>query len=438
MDYCLCIDCSYLLAYEKVCASRVKGLLAALELIDNIRWGDYQGYCDALDAVERRRQIDSRVHSVSNLPLWDEGEKNMSVRTIRRNRSGLSVLHRSLLLLWGRTHLATRLCAALPAILLCLFTAMSLSYADDPSAGHKIPVIFDTDIGDDIDDTWALAMLLRCPELDVKLVLGDHNKPQYRAKLIAKMLEVAGRSDIPVGIGFGSEITSYPNRLEDWIVDYDLARYPGTVHRDGVQAIIDTIMSSPEPVTLICVGPAPNIAAALKREPRIADNARFVGMYGNVRPGFQGHQEIVQEYNVVDNIDACRKALSAAWDIVITPLDTCGVVQLKGKKYTRVRDSDDPLAQAVIANYRLWSAHFKGTDGREDLSESRSSILFDTVAVYLAFSEALCEMEVLPITISDDGKTIVDPAGKKMRVATKWKDLDGFEDLLVERLLNGK
>ncbi|MEZ6080360.1 MAG: hypothetical protein R3C56_33220 [Pirellulaceae bacterium] len=40
-------------------------------------------------------------------------------------------------------------------------------------------MIFDTDIGDDIDDTWALAMLLRCPELDVKLVLGDHNKPQY-------------------------------------------------------------------------------------------------------------------------------------------------------------------------------------------------------------------------------------------------------------------
>ncbi|MEZ6080359.1 MAG: hypothetical protein R3C56_33215 [Pirellulaceae bacterium] len=47
-------------------------------------------------------------------------------------------------------------------------------------------------------------------------------------------------------------------------------------------------------------------------------------------------------------------------------------------------------------------------------------------------------MEVLPITISDDGKTIVEPAGKKMRVATKWKDLDGFEDLLVERLLNDK
>ena len=37
----------------------------------------------------------------------------------------------------------------------------------------SIPVIFDTDIGSDIDDTWALGFLLRCPELDVKLVTTD-------------------------------------------------------------------------------------------------------------------------------------------------------------------------------------------------------------------------------------------------------------------------
>ena len=48
------------------------------------------------------------------------------------------------------------------------------------SAGEgntKIPVILDTDIGDDIDDTWALGFLLRSPEFDVKLVVGDHFSP---------------------------------------------------------------------------------------------------------------------------------------------------------------------------------------------------------------------------------------------------------------------
>ena len=35
---------------------------------------------------------------------------------------------------------------------------------------NRVPVILDTDIGGDIDDTWALAMLLKSPELDLKLV----------------------------------------------------------------------------------------------------------------------------------------------------------------------------------------------------------------------------------------------------------------------------
>ena len=41
----------------------------------------------------------------------------------------------------------------------------------DMEEKKKIPVILDTDIGDDIDDTWALALLLRCPELDPRLVV---------------------------------------------------------------------------------------------------------------------------------------------------------------------------------------------------------------------------------------------------------------------------
>lgn len=66
---------------------------------------------------------------------------------------------------------------------------------------RPIPVILDTDIGTDIDDTWALAIMLNCPELDVKLVTSDTGDTIYRSKLIARMLEVADRTDIPVGIG---------------------------------------------------------------------------------------------------------------------------------------------------------------------------------------------------------------------------------------------
>jgi len=58
---------------------------------------------------------------------------------------------------------------------------------------HGMPVILDTDIGDDIDDTWALIILLKSPDFDLKLVTTTHGKAVYRAKLVARILEAAGR-----------------------------------------------------------------------------------------------------------------------------------------------------------------------------------------------------------------------------------------------------
>jgi inosine-uridine nucleoside N-ribohydrolase len=291
---------------------------------------------------------------------------------------------------------------------------------------NKIPVILDTDIGDDIDDTWALGLLLRCPELDVKLVIGDKGKPIYRAGLIAKFLQRVNHTDIPVGVGVDTGAEN-KGRQSAWLGDYQLDAYPGKVLRDGVQAIIDTIMTSPEPLTLIAIGPLPNVAAALEKEPRIAQRARFVGMHGSVRLGYGGSKTVSAEYNVRADAKACQKTLSAPWDVTITPLDTCGIVQLRGERYRRVRESKDPIASAIIENYRVWAKN-------PQQAETASSTLFDTVAVYLAFSEELLKMEELGIRVTDDGFTRIDPTAKKMSVATAWKDMDAFQDLMVQRL----
>jgi hypothetical protein len=66
----------------------------------------------------------------------------------------------------------------------------------------------------------------------------------------------------------------------------------------------------------------------------------------------------------------------------------------------------------------------------------RSSVLFDTVAVYLAFAEDLLEIESLNIKVKDTGYTVIDESGQSIRCATGWKNLDAFEDLLVERLIS--
>jgi len=216
-----------------------------------------------------------------------------------------------------------------------------------------------------------------------------------------------------------------------WVKNYDLAKYRGKVHADGVQALIDTIMASQEPITLIAIGPLPNIAAALEREPAIGRRARFVGMHGSVRIGYGGSTNAAAEWNVRANPKACRAVFTAPWDMTITPLDTCGLVTLGGERYRQVRDARTPVPAAILENYRFWS---KAKDPKNDVAERQSSTLFDTVAVYLAVSQELCRMERLGIRVTDDGFTVMDDQAKTVRAATGWKSLDGFRDWLVGRL----
>eukprot|EP01083_Nonionella_stella_P149082 472994_1 len=64
------------------------------------------------------------------------------------------------------------------------------------------PVIFDTDYGPFIDDTFALALLLNSGDLlDLKYIVGTSELPDLSSKCISQHLDLAGRSDIPVGSG---------------------------------------------------------------------------------------------------------------------------------------------------------------------------------------------------------------------------------------------
>ena len=311
-------------------------------------------------------------------------------------------------------------------------------------AAGRTPVIFDTDICDDIDDTWAIGVLLQSPELDCKLIVTALRDTEAKAKVVAKFLDKVGRTEIPIGIGVKQSGDSW--RQTSWAKDYDLSSYPGRVCKDGVQAIIDTIMNSPDRVTLIATGPLPNIAEALKREPRIAEKADFVGMHGSVYIGYSGKEKPDAEYNVAQNVEAAKKVFTAAWPMTITPLDTCGRVVLTGDKYQKVLKCNNAISRNLIENYRVW--YKDGLRDRKDLDEAgrnrltdekfnrSSTTLFDTVAIYLAIRRDLAQMKTLPIRITDDGFTRVEegprwsivPSSGTTWTATKagsWKDSQG-------------
>lgn len=295
-----------------------------------------------------------------------------------------------------------------------------------------IPIILDTDIGTDIDDTWALAMLLNCPELDLRLVTTVGGDTTYRAHLAAKFLQTADRTDIPIGIGLGDGDGSH-NYQAAWLAGFDTSAYPGTIHADGVGAMLEVIAAADAPVTILSIGVATNVARALEFEPGIAQKCRFVGMHGSIYTGYGGKPGAEPEANVCYDIPAFRQVLAAPWqEVVITPLDTCGLVTLDGERYQRVYHSEKPTLKALIENYRVWAKHVTWMD--VDDFETRSSTLFDTVAVYLAYATDLLEMEPVRLRVTDDGLTVPDPAGDPVLAALRWRDLDGFRHHLVARL----
>jgi len=130
---------------------------------------------------------------------------------------------------------------------------------------------------------------------------------------------------------------------------------------------------------------------------------------------------------VVCDVEAARAVLAAPWDITYAPLDTCGTLRLTGERYLAVAHSTEPRAVVTIENYDQW-AH------RKHHPANASSVLFDTLAVYLAFDDACCGMETVKLSIDDDGNTVPDENGRPVRCAMTWKDRDAFERLLIEAM----
>lgn len=98
--------------------------------------------------------------------------------------------------------------------------------------------------------------------------------------------------------------------------------------------------------------------------------------------------------------------------------------------------SDKPEAKVILDAYRSWldrpgHAPEKGWD----INQS-SSILYDTVAVYLAMSTDLLQMETLGLSVNKEGYTVIQENAKKINCAMEWKGLNAFEDFLVWRIAN--
>jgi len=297
----------------------------------------------------------------------------------------------------------------------------------------KIPVILDTDIGSDIDDTWALAMLLRSPEFDVKYIITSEDDTVHKAKLTAKMCEAMGRSDIPIGVGYKPVVCNCTYPQASWVGDYDFDDYPGTIVEDGIAGFVETVMASEEKITVLAIGPLQNIALAIVREPRVADKIRIIGAHGSI---YKGHSEDHpdSEYNLRARTAEAQNILRSRLEFIFVPLDVTAHLVVGGENYQKIlraRENGDAFAKTVLDNFDAWMVANNCT-----YYKTHSTCLYDTAVIYRALSDELFECEDLPLWMDDGAYTKIDPEkGKMINCAVRWRDVGAFYDFLTARLL---
>src|SRR6266702_6656921 len=153
------------------------------------------------------------------------------------------------------------LLAILPAIPMC--SAQSSTVPALPEKVLPEKVIIDTDIGDDIDDAFAVALALRSPELQILGITTTFGDTEMRAKLLDRLLEEAARADIPVAAGPPTQPKTAFTQLK--YAKGGHCAQPS--HPDAVSFLLDQVRRNPGEITLVAIGPLVNVGAAIEKDP---------------------------------------------------------------------------------------------------------------------------------------------------------------------------
>ncbi len=263
-----------------------------------------------------------------------------------------------------------------------------LAAAPLAAASLPMPVILDTDIGDDIDDALALSLALQSPELNVLAVSTVLQHGEARRDLAAHILALYGRADIPVGVGAERPLVA-PPLLVPLIQAQALPpgfHAPGA-RQNGVELILDTCLKSPQPVTILAYGPLTNIALALRADSRLpAKIARIVLMNGVFfRPGL--------EYNTKTDPEASAIVYGSGLPVDAVGLDVTLQCQLTGAQLHRIEASPLPTVRFLMQLIRLWQGANPG----------HLPILHDPLAIATAVRPELVSMRAGRVDVETHG-----------------------------------
>jgi len=288
------------------------------------------------------------------------------------------------------------------------------------------PVIFDTDIGTDIDDAYALVALIQRPELELLGVTTVSSDAVARARLAAKLLSVAGGkwSSVPVYAGI-STATQYMKQVE-WA---DGFTSPSLHDHGGIEFMQQQINARPGEVTLIAVGELTNIAALLESQPGIGKKIRAIALMGGaVYRGYSPGSKPEPEWNIKSNAAAARTVFTSGVPLLVAPLDSTADLKLTPEMRVELFSRGVPMTNALAALNSIWR--------HTNTWKGENPTLFDVLAVELVAPRTPYKLTELNIEVAADGLTKPVKGGTPNAKVALTVDVPAFMKEFVARLTN--
>jgi len=245
----------------------------------------------------------------------------------------------------------------------------------------RVPLLLDTDIGDDVDDVFALLLAARQPQVElmgVTTVYGDVNE---RTRIARKLLRLAGRTDVPVVTGLGTTLSGRdPGPVMSSGLGFATADEPvGTGANSGAVAfLIRRIRMSPVAPVLVAIGPLTNVGAALREAPDIVGRLRALILMG----GRLGADAAKGEHNVNSDAAATQIVLESAAPLRIGTFEVTMRARLGRPAQDRLQRSGDPACMGAAAMLELYLHQ----TGRADTA------MYDPLTLSLAYTDQFLTM----------------------------------------------
>ena len=310
-------------------------------------------------------------------------------------------------------------------------------------------IFLDTDMGTDADDALCLALALAAPELEVVAVTTVSADTRRRAAIARRLLDLAGRSDVPVHAGLAAPRTPSAGFLwlgdeGDFLLERDEC-VAGISEEPAVDALIRMLHAN-DGLEIVAVGPLTNVAAAIERDPSIVRRiARLTVMGGHIRRVAYGEHEFPHgvDYNLCSDGASSQLVLSAGVPIRLVTADVTLSTWLRPEDLAAIDAVATPFHAAIAAAIRAWTPHMRDIFGGmgAPIGPHNVAFLHDPLALASAYDESFCRFEDLAIEPSlGDGpfRTIerdaASPATRPMRCATTV-DAERFRRHFVDRIV---